>query len=107
MAETANQHGYDNMEVVKFMKEGVFGVVAHDHPPCYPLKLKAASTLEEELRDAAVPCRMALENRRPQTEAPGFAEHLEETASEEVSLKFLEGPFYSSSKVTETLGHNH
>ena len=41
------------MEVVKFMKEGVFGVVAHDHPPCYPLKLKAASTLEEELRDAA------------------------------------------------------
>ena len=37
------------------MKEG------HDHPPCCPLKLKVASTLEVELRSSAVPCRPALE----------------------------------------------
>lgn len=100
------QHGYDDVEVVKFMKEGVPLIGAHDHPPCYPLKLKAATTSEEELRDAAVPCRVALENRRPQTEAPGFAEHPDETAPEEVNLQFLEGPFYSLSQVTEVLGHD-
>jgi hypothetical protein len=50
---------------------------------------------------------LALENRRPQTDAPGFAEHLEETASEEVSLRFLEGPFSSPSEVTEVLGHDN
>lgn len=49
---------------------------------------------------------VALENRRPQTEAPGFAEHLEEIAAEEVKLQFLEGPFYSLSQVTEVLGHD-
>ena len=86
------QHGYDDMEVVRFMKEGVPLVGSHDHLPCYPLKIKMASTTEAELRSMAVPCRLALENRRPQTDAPGFAEHLEETASEEVSLRFLEGP---------------
>ena len=80
------QAGYDDMEVVRFMKEGVPLVGAHDHPKCYPLKIKLASTTEVELRDSAVPCRLALENRRPQTDAPGFAEHLEETAQEEVDM---------------------
>ena len=72
-----------------------------------PFETKKTSTSEGELRKAAVPCRMALENGRPQTEAPGFAGHLEETASEEVSLKFLEGPFYSLSEVTKILGHDN
>ena len=89
------QNGYD-MEVVKFMTEGVPLVGSHDHPSCYSLKLKAASMSEEELRDSALSCRTALENRRPQTEAWRFAEHVEETAAEEVKLQFLEGPFYSS-----------
>ena len=99
------QNGYDDMEVVKFMKEGVPLVGARDHPSCYPLKLKLASTTEAELRDSATPCRLALESRRPQTDAPGFAEHLEETAQEEVEMSFLEGPFFSAAEVTEALGH--
>ena len=45
------------------------------------------------------------ESRRPQTDAPGFAEHLEETAQEEVEMSFLEGPFFSAAEVTEALGH--
>ena len=40
MQKLLEQHGYDDMEVVRFMKEGVPLVGAHDHPPCYPLKLK-------------------------------------------------------------------
>ena len=66
------QHGYDDMEVVKFMKEGVPLVDAHDHPACYPLKLKLASTSESELRSSAIHCRLALESRRPQTDALGL-----------------------------------
>ena len=107
------QNGYNDMEVVKFMTEGVPLVGSHDHPSCYPLKLKTALMSEEELRDWALPYRTALENRRPQTEAQGFAEHLEETAehleetaAEEVKLQFLKGAFYSSAEVSEALGHD-
>ena len=52
-----------------------------------------------------MPCRLALENRRPQTNAPGFAEHLEETAQEEVDMSFLDGPYHSAAEVTDALGH--
>lgn len=100
------QNGYDDMGVVKFMTEGMPLVGSHDHPSCYPLKLKTALMSEEELRDLALPCRTALENRRPQTEARGFAEHLAETAAEEVKVQFLEGPFYSSAEVSEALRHD-
>jgi len=101
------QYGYDDLEVVRFMREGVPLVGTHDHPSCYALKLKLASTTEAELRDSALPCRLALESRRPQTDAPGFAEHLEETAQEEVELSFLEGPFFSAEEVTKALGHTN
>ena len=99
-------NNYDDMEVVHFMKEGVPLVGTHDHPSCYAMKLKLASTTEEELRDSAVPSRLALEMRRPQTDSPGFAEHLESTAQEEVDLAFLEGPFHSAEEVTNLLGHS-
>ena len=99
------QNGYDDMEVVQFMKEGVPLVGTHDRPRCYPLKIKLASTTEAELRDSAMPCRLALESRRPQTDAPGFAEHLEETAQEEVDMSFLDGPYHSAAEVTDALGH--
>jgi hypothetical protein len=60
------QNGYD-MEVVKFMTEGVPLVGSHDHPSCYPLKLKAASMPEEELRDSALSCpgKKEASNRSP------------------------------------------
>ena len=99
-------NNYDDMEVVHFMKEGVPLVGTHDHPSCYAMKLKLASTTEEELRDSAVPSRLALEMRKPHTDSPGFAEHLESTAQEEVDLAFLEGPFHSAEEVTNLLGHS-
>ena len=49
------RNGYDDMEVVKFMKYGVPLVGTHDHPPCYPLKPKLASLTEAELRSSAIP----------------------------------------------------
>ena len=39
------QNGYDDLEVVKFMKEGVLLVGAHDHPACYALTLKLAKQM--------------------------------------------------------------
>ena len=64
-------NNYDDMKVVHFMKEGVPLVGTHDHPSCYAMKLKLlASTTEEELRDSAMPSRLALEARKPQTDSP-------------------------------------
>ena len=37
----------------------------------------------------------------------GFAEHLEETAQEEVSMSFLDGPYHSEAEVTGILGHRN
>ena len=99
------QNGYDDMEVVKFMTQGVPLVGAHDHPPCYPFKPKLASMTEAELRSSAAICRLALESRRPQTDADGFAEHLESTAMEEVEAHFLEGPYYDAKEVSSIFGH--
>ena len=95
--------GYDDMEVVDFLIQGVPLVGTHNHPSCYAMKVKPATLTEAELRGSAAFCRRALESRRPQTDEPGFAEHLEETASEEVSLGFLEGPFLATDDVTEAL----
>ena len=99
------QNGYDDMEVVNFMTQGVPLVGTHDHPPCYPFKLKLASMTEAELRSSAAVCRLALESRRPQTDADGFAEHLESTAMEEVEAHFLEGPYKDAREVSSIFGH--
>ena len=100
------QNNYDDMEVVDFMTQGVALVGAHTHPPCYPFKPKLASMTEAELRNSATICRLALESRRPQTSAEGFAEHLEATALEEVEARFLDGPYTDAGDVTAALGHS-
>eukprot|EP00435_Cladocopium_sp_Y103_P060513 s739_g22.t1 len=100
------ESAYDDMEVISFMMEG-FPVGAHDHPEVYPLKIKPAVLTEAELRDNAEYSRKALIGRRPQTEEPGFAEHLMETAKEEKELNFLDGPFSSEEEVSSYLGHSN
>ena len=100
------EENYDDLGVVDFLTKGVPLVGAHDHPDCYALKLKPATVTEMELRESAKACRLALEGRRPQTDQPGFAKHLEITAAEEVSLGFLDGPFHSSDEVSAALGHD-
>ena len=100
------EEGYDDLGVVEFLTKGVPLVGSHEHPSCYALKLKPATMTEAELRDSAIPCRLALESRRPQTDQPGFTEHLESTAAEEVALNFLEGPFMSAAEVSSVFGHD-
>ena len=79
--------GYDDMEAVDFMTKGVPLVGTHHHPSCYAVKIKPATLTEGELRESATFCRKALIARKPQTDEPGFAEHLEETAAEEVCIR--------------------
>lgn len=78
----------------------------HDHPECFKRKIKMAELSEDQLSGTARWRRKALIARRPQTEEPGFAEHLMETAEEEVDLGFLQGPFKSEDEVSAVLGHD-
>ena len=96
-------YSFDDMGVVRFMKEGVPIVGQHDTPACFPLKLKPAVISEQGLRESAVARREAMFLRSHQQE-PHIHKSLEETAREEVSMGILEGPM-TASEVTAALGH--
>ena len=100
------RYNYDDMAVVRFMKEGVPLVGCHDSPDCYPWKLKPASLTEEDLAQSAVWRRKAMLNRRSAELDPSHVDRLEETAGEELQAGFLEGPFESERAVTEFFGHD-
>ena len=97
---------YDDMDVVRFMKEGVHLVGAHDTPSCYPEKIRAASLTKHDLEDTAVWRRKAIMGKRHESHDASHTAHLEETAAEEVSMGFVEGPFFSEAQVTSFFGHD-
>lgn len=97
---------YDDLEVVRFMKEGVHIVGAHDTPPCYPEKIRAASLTKQDLESSAIWRRRAIMGKRHESRDSSHVAHLEETAAEEVSMGFVEGPFFSEAQVTSFFGHD-
>ena len=100
------KYEYDDMEVVRFMREGVHLVGVHDSPPCYPEKIKAASLTKQDLEDSAVWRRKAIIGKRVDTSDPSHLRHLEETALEETDMGFIEGPFWSEREVSDYFGHD-
>lgn len=98
--------GYDDLAVVKFMTEGVPIVGKHDAPACYPEKVKPASLTREDLESSALWRRKAAFGRGKATLEGDHIEHLEQTAEEEISMGFVEGPFNSEEQVTAYFGHN-
>ena len=100
------KYEYDDMEVVRFMKEGVRLVGSHDSPPCYPEKIKAASLTKSDLENSAVWRRKAIIGKRLEANDPAHTRHLEETALEELDMGFIEGPFFSESAVSDYFGHD-
>ena len=100
------KYEYDDMEVVRFMREGVRLVGAHDTPPCYPEKIKAASLTKQDLEDSAVWRRKAIIGKRVEASDPAHLQHLEETALEETDMGFIEGPFWSEKEVSDYFGHD-
>ena len=95
-----SKYNYDDPGVVDFMMKGVPLVGAHDTPPCYPELLRPATMTEDDLRRSAVWRRKAMLARIHASD-PSHVEHLLETTEEELSLGFLEGPFFSEAQVTE------
>ena len=99
------KHGYDDLGVVEFMTKGVPLVGMHDTPRCYPELLRPATMTEEDLRRSAI-CRRKAMLARVHTSDPSHVKHLLETSEEELSLGFLEGPFFDEKQVTEFLGRD-
>ena len=82
------KYEYDDMEVVRFMKEGVHLVGVHDSPQCYPEKIKAASLTKQDLENSAVWRRKAIIGKRVEASDPSHLRHLEGTALEETDMGF-------------------
>ena len=99
------KYGYDDLGVVNFMTKGVPLVGMHDTPQCYPELLRPATMTEEDLRRSAIWRRKAM-LARVHTCDPAHVKHLLETTEEELSLGFLEGPFFDEKQVTEFLGRD-
>ena len=97
------RYEYDDMGVVPFMFEGVKLVGCHDTPPCYPPLLEPATLVADDLQTSAVWGRKAITGRATPAD-PAHVKHLEETAAEELSLGFLEGPFLTEDAVSAYLG---
>ena len=99
------KYGCDDLGVVNFMTKGVPLVGMHDTPQCYPELLRPATMTEEDLRRSAIWRRKAM-LARVHTCDPAHVKHLLETIEEELSLGFLEGPFFDEKQVTEFLGRD-
>ena len=99
------KYNYDDLGVVDFMTRGVPLVGVHDTPPCYPELLRPATMTEDDLRRTAIWRRKAMLSRTHMGD-PAHVEHLLKTTEEELSLGFLEGPFFSEDQVTKFLGRD-
>ena len=93
---------YDDLGVIAFLKEGVRLVGTSERPECYDYKFVSAFISEGELLSTAADRREALLNKRERVD-PEEARILQEATDQEVSLGFLEGPFYDRDKVSDLL----
>ena len=94
---------YDDLGVIAFLKEGVRLVGTSECPECYDYKFVPAFISEGELLSTAADRREALLNKRERVD-PEEARILQEATDQEVSLGFLEGPFYDRDRVSDLLG---
>eukprot|EP00439_Symbiodinium_sp_Y106_P000856 s11707_g1.t1 len=94
---------YDDLGVIAFLKEGVRLVGTSECPECYDYKFVPAFNSEGELLATAADRREALLNKHERVD-PEEARILQEATDQEVSLGFLEGPFYDRDRVSDLLG---
>ena len=100
------RYEYDDMQVYDFMASGVKLTGMHDTPACYPEKIRPATLTQEDLEASAIWRRRAVIGKKFQQKDPLHAAHLEETATEELDMGFLEGPFRSEAEVSAYFGHS-
>ena len=99
------KYEYDEMAVAPFMCKGIKLVGKHDAPACYPLLLKPATLVQEDLESSSVWRRKAAVGRVHQSD-PAQVDHLDTTALEGIQLGFLEGPFSTEAGATNHLGRS-
>ena len=97
------QEGYDDMESLSFLSEGVKVMGSEPHPPCFDKKVKPASLTEMDLRETAEARRRAITGSNTRDDS-GKAAILQEVTQEEVSLGFLDGPC-SADEISTLVGH--
>ncbi|CAE7255214.1 unnamed protein product, partial [Symbiodinium sp. CCMP2592] len=97
--------GYDDLEVISFLKEGVRLVGTSQCPECFDRKFVPAFLTETELMASAATRRKSLLSKFERVD-PEEAQILKEATDEEVAMGFLEGPYYDQSQITELLGTN-
>ncbi|CAE7237184.1 unnamed protein product [Symbiodinium sp. CCMP2592] len=97
--------GYDDLEVIGFLKEGVRLVGTSQCPECFDRKFVPAFLTETELMASAATRRKSLLSKFERVD-PEEARILKEATDEEVAMGFLEGPYYDQSQITELLGTN-
>ncbi|CAE7230241.1 unnamed protein product [Symbiodinium sp. CCMP2592] len=97
--------GYDDLEVIGFLKEGVRLVGTSQCPECFDRKFVPAFLTETELMASAATRRKSLLSKFEKVD-PEEARILKEATDEEVAMGFLEGPYYDQSQITKLLGTN-
>ncbi|CAE7327593.1 unnamed protein product, partial [Symbiodinium sp. CCMP2592] len=98
------QEGYDDLEAIKFLTEGVHVMGSEPPPPGFDKKVKAATLTERDLRDTAKERREAIVG----DDAPGDAakaQLLFKVTQEEVDLGFLDGP-YTADEISNLVGRD-
>ncbi|CAE7828024.1 unnamed protein product, partial [Symbiodinium necroappetens] len=99
------QEGYDDLDVIPLMQQGVPLVGTPDTPACFEAKLTPATITEHQLRETAKWRRKSLV-AKPLSMTDDCFDPLEEACNDEVRRGSLEGPFYSEAAVSEYLGHD-
>ncbi|CAE7522105.1 unnamed protein product, partial [Symbiodinium necroappetens] len=99
------QEGYDDMESLRFLSEGVKVMGSEPHPPCFDKKVKPATLTEMDLRETAEARRRAITGSSTRDDSCK-ASILQEVTQEEVNLGFLDGP-YSAEEISNLVGHEN
>ena len=99
------QEGYDDLESLRFLSEGVKVMGSEAHPPCFDKKVKPASLTEMDLRETAEARRRAITGSNTRDDSCK-ASILQEVTQEEVNLGFLDGP-YSADEISTLVGHEN
>ena len=100
-----SQVGFEDINVVKYMREGVPLTGWEDKSPLYKQRWSPPTLTTEQLDHSAVWRRKALMGKPLTDEERDLAKLLMEETMNEVSAGFLDGPFMES-EVTERLGRS-
>ena len=102
--ELVEETGFPDLEVCKFMEQGVSLVGVEPSSPIFQARPKPLRSTPEQLDSQAVWRRRELLSKPPQKLSEEELSILNDETEEECKLGFLEGPFATEDEVTARLG---